>query len=129
MNVVTAIVIILILSALTFLQNMKREKRKSKSKPGCSELDYLHAYKNILQKVIQIENDLQNIEIPTDAHAHRSHAYFNPVEMLYIKNEITGNIKKLLDDYQHGLITISEAHDQLDELSKRLHVLFFSMAA
>jgi hypothetical protein len=119
MDAIVTLLVILILSAFTFMYTSKKE-RKLARKPLSSELDYLYTYKGILQKVAQIELNMSNIE---------GHPYFRSIEISFIKQQMQLKMKTLTNNYSRGLVSALEVHNQLDELNNRIHVLFFSVAA
>jgi len=128
MNIIACILIILILSAVTFLQSYK-ERRSIKKRIMGTELDYLYAYHDILLKVMQVEAELSKADELIKQHPSQATSYFSSIEMVQLKQNAKQKIEILLDNFRNGYISPSATKSQLNDLSKKLHILFSEKAA
>lgn len=120
MEATICVLLILALWGITFLYTSVKEMKPVRISAASGDLDYLYTYRSVLQKVVQIENALQNIN---------SHPYFRSVEISLIRQQTHAKMRALVADYGRGQLNGTDVHAQLDEIAARIQVLFYSVAA
>ncbi|WP_448701144.1 hypothetical protein ACFGVR_03435 [Mucilaginibacter sp. AW1-3] len=124
-----AIATLTIIAAISFFKE-KLKKRLTTSTFHISELDYLHSYKGILLRMIQMEKDIRGFEAAiTTYNTTDISPTANPV---ILKNELNGiniRLKELIETYAVGELSLSNIAFELDLLNNRLNVVSLLVAA
>jgi hypothetical protein len=120
MEATICVLFIVALWGITFLYTAVKEMKPSRIRAASGDLNYLYTYRSVLQKVAQIEIELQNID---------SHPYFRSVEISLIRQQTFAKMRALIADYGRGQLTGADAHARLDEIGARIRVVFYSIAA
>lgn len=124
------IAILTIIAAISFFKE-KLKKRLTTSTFHISELDYLHSYKGILLRVMQMEKDIRGFEstITTYNSDIETSVTSNPVILENELNEINTKLKQLIEAYAVGEVSLNNINFELDLLNNRLNIVSLLVAA
>jgi hypothetical protein len=129
MYIIVISFIVSLLFLLPTLYQVLSVNKPVKAKEDLTELDFLYQYREILQKIMLIENELKAMVTTMDYYHTQRFMLFSPIETVHIKQDIESKVKWLMERLQTGECSLAEAEIELEDVFKRLDVLDFKASA